>query len=190
MRVLNGTCPPGYFSRRRDATARNGQGPDRPVSARGKRRLRAPAAFSAPAYTAARSAGCNGDLRRRWHRGYRPSLREPHNRAAAVAYRSLLFPCRKMPVPQADPQVRSPPATATSKGGMHWPSTTDAPGCDIQRCGNREHAVIDPVGPIPIFRMGSLRSSCSAASNVAADVRRHRLPVLKGGFLRQHRQRP
>ena len=147
-------------------------------------------AFSAPAYTAARSAGCNGDLRRRWHRGYRPSLREPHNRAAAVAYRSLLFPCRKMPVPQADPQVRSPPATATSKGGMHWPSTTDAPGCDIQRCGNREHAVIDPVGPIPIFRMGSLRSSCSAASNVAADVRRHRLPVLKGGFLRQHRQRP
>src|SRR5262249_11516839 len=107
-----------------------------------------------PAYTAARSAGCYGDLRRRWYRGYRPRLREPHNRTAAVAYRFLLFPCR---MPQAGPQVRSPPATATSKGGMHWASSADAPGCDIQRCGNREHTVIDPVGLIPIFRMGSLR---------------------------------
>jgi hypothetical protein len=47
------------------------------------------------------------------------------------------------------------------------------------RCGNREHAVIDPVGLIPL---GSLRFLLHAASNVAANVRRRRLPVLKGGF--------
>jgi hypothetical protein len=73
--------------------------------------------------------------------------------ACPIAYRSLLFPCRNMPVPQADPQVRSPAATASSKAGMHWASTADAPDCHIHAM-QEEHAVIDPVRLIPIFRMG------------------------------------
>ena len=51
----------------------------------------------------------------------------------------------------------APPATATSWEECieRFPQTL--PVAMSTRCGNREHAVIDPVGLIPIFRTGSLR---------------------------------
>src|SRR5207247_4006716 len=118
--------------------------------------------------------------------------------AAVLAYRSLLsdaaitalrhhmiehwfrvFLCRNMPVPQAGSSGPLSAGYGNFQGRNALGRLTQTlPVAISSDAGTASTLLSIPLGRFPFSEW----ASCSAASNVAADVRRHKLPVLKGGF--------